>query len=324
MPQQWFQQFYARISMTPLSHWLDTLPAQLTHWQKHDVHGEFAKWQRLLAKLPSTTPSHINLTDSVTIGLEQDIEPYTQKQIKGLLQQFMPWRKGPYSIHGVEIDTEWRSDWKWQRLCNHISPLQGRTVLDVGCGSGYHMWRMLGDEADLVVGIDPTDLFLIQFQAIKHFHPHDDIHLLPVGIEQMPDLQAFDTVFSMGVLYHRKSPIDFLLKLKQQLKRGGELILETLVVNGDETTVLMAGERYAQMRNVWYLPSVKALTVWMSRCGFSNIRCVDISYTSTDEQRATEWMPNQSLQDFLDPDDPSLTIEGYPAPQRAVLIAERS
>ncbi len=320
---QWFNDCYKSLFDTPLSHWLQTLPAQLDHWQRNSKHGEFDKWCRLLAKLPSTTPSNIELDEKVAVGSLADVDVYTQKKISGLLQQFMPWRKGPFYVHDIHVDTEWRSDWKWDRVYPHITPLKNRTVLDVGCGSGYHMWRMLGQGASRVIGIDPTQLFFIQFQAIKHFIPRDDIHFLPLGIEEMQPLNAFDTVFSMGVLYHRKDPIQFLNQLKHQLRKGGELVLETLVVDGDEQTVLMAGERYAQMRNVWFLPSTKALAVWLERVGFENIGVVDVNHTTLDEQRSTPWMDSQSLKDFLDPEDITRTIEGYPAPQRAVLIANR-
>ncbi|MDP2535585.1 tRNA 5-methoxyuridine(34)/uridine 5-oxyacetic acid(34) synthase CmoB [Alteromonas stellipolaris] len=319
----WFNDCYKSILDTPLAHWLQTLPAQMNEWQKSQKHGEFDKWCRLLAKIPTTTPSSIQLVDEVRVGTANDIDHYTQKKILGLLQQFMPWRKGPFHIHDIHVNTEWRSDWKWDRVAPHISPLKNRTVLDVGCGSGYHMWRMLGNDASRVVGIDPTQLFLIQFQAIKHFIPDNRIHFLPLGIEQMQPLNAFDTVFSMGVLYHRKDPIQFLTQLKHQLRKGGELVLETLVVDGDAQTVLMAGERYAQMRNVWFLPSTDALTVWLERLGFENIRVVDKNFTTLDEQRATEWIEGQSLKDFLDPEDITRTIEGYPAPQRAVIVANR-
>lgn len=319
----WFADCYKTLLETPLAHWLETLPAQVTEWQKEALHGEFKKWCKLIDKLPDTSPSCIEMEQCVRFGEAEDINTYTQSQIEGLLRQFMPWRKGPFFIHGIHIDTEWRSDWKWDRVAPHISPLAGRTVLDVGCGSGYHMWRMLAQDPACVFGIDPTQLFLIQFQAIKHFNPDQRIHFLPLGIEQMQPLNAFDTVFSMGVLYHRKDPIAFLTQLKHQLRRGGELVLETLVVDGDETTVLMAGERYAQMRNVWFLPSVAALSVWLERCGFENIRLADVDTTSLDEQRSTQWMTGQSLKDFLDPEDISRTIEGYPAPQRAVIIATR-
>ena len=204
----------------------------------------------------------------------------------------------------------------------HISPLTERTVLDVGCGSGYHMWRMLGAGARLVVGIDPMQLFLCQFEAVRKLLGDDRrAHLLPLGIEQLPELKAFDTVFSMGVLYHRRSPLDHLFQLKNQLVSGGELVLETLVIEGDEHDVLVPGERYAQMRNVWFIPSAAALQCWLEKCGFVDVRIVDFSRTSTEEQRRTDWMTTESLADFLDPHDSGKTLEGYPAPLRAVLVA---
>ena len=318
----WFKDFYQQISHSPLSHWLEVLPAQLAAWQKEQLHGDFNKWLKLLSLFPPTTVSSIELMNKVEFGQASDIDEHTRKQLHGLFKQFMPWRKGPFTIHGIHIDTEWRSDLKWDRVLPHIQPLTNRCVLDVGCGSGYHMWRMLAHDPQLVVGADPSQLFLMQFQAIKQFNPDPRIHLLPVGVEQLPELKAFDTVFSMGVLYHRKSPIDFLYQLKSQLRKGGELVLETLVVEGDENTVFMPHDRYAQMRNVWYLPSTAALTLWMQRVGFKHIRVVDVAPTTIEEQRKTEWMESQSLADFLDPNDASRTIEGYPAPLRAVLIAE--
>lgn len=323
MSVSWFNQFYKEIAESPLSAWLELLPGQIATWQKEQLHGDFNKWVKLLGKLPKTEPSVINTKDKVEFGAADDVSEYTQKQIVGLLKQFMPWRKGPFYIHGIHIDTEWRSDWKWDRVQPHIQSLENRYVLDVGCGSGYHMWRMLGENAKMVVGADPSQLFLMQFQAIKHFNPDPRIHLLPVGVEQLPHKNAFDTVFSMGVLYHRKSPLDFLQQLKNQLRPGGELVLETLVVEGDENTVLMAGDRYAQMRNVWFLPSTDALCLWMRRLGFKDVRVVDLAKTTLEEQRATQWMDSQSLVDFLDPNDHAKTIEGYPAPLRAVIVAER-
>ncbi|MFT4926535.1 MAG: tRNA (mo5U34)-methyltransferase [Phenylobacterium sp.] len=320
---KYFNQFYSAIAQNQLSHWLDTAPAQLSQWYKESLHGDFYQWQRTLEHLPKTSVNHIELADSVTFGRGEDITEGQRQQIINLLMKFKPWRKGPFHIHDIHIDTEWRSDWKWDRLKQHITPLKNRYVLDVGCGSGYHLWRMLGEQAEFVVGVDPSQLFLSQFWAIKHFNPDPNIHLLPLGIEQLPALNAFDTVFSMGVLYHRRSPIDFLYQLRSQLRPGGELVLETLVVEGDENTVLLPGARYAKMRNVWFIPSVAALTVWMEKVGFKNIRLVSTDKTSLDEQRETDWMDNESLETFLDPTDNNKTIEGYPAPLRAILIANK-
>jgi len=77
------------------------------------------------------------------------------------------------------------------------------------------------------------------------------------------------------------------------------------------------------MRNVWFLPTIETMLQWMQRCGFEQIKVVDIKQTSIAEQRSTQWMNYESLSDFLDPEDPDKTIEGYPAPRRATFIATK-
>ncbi|MEH6533829.1 MAG: tRNA 5-methoxyuridine(34)/uridine 5-oxyacetic acid(34) synthase CmoB [Photobacterium frigidiphilum] len=317
-----FSEFYKLIAQhETLRPWLNTLPKQLSDWEEAE-HGDMGRWIRALKKFPTDKPDIIDIKNEVSVRYEDGIANGEQKRLESLLRLLHPWRKGPYNMHGIHIDTEWRSDWKWDRVLPHISPLQGRSVLDVGCGNGYHMWRMLGEGAELAVGIDPSNLFLIQFEAIRRLMGNDNrAFLLPLGIEQLPELKAFDTVFSMGVLYHRRSPLDHIIQLKNQLRKDGEVILETLVIEGDENAVLVPTGRYAQMHNVYFFPSAKALKVWMEKCGFVDVRIVDESVTTTDEQRSTDWMTNNSLPEYLSLDDPTKTIEGYPAPKRAILVA---
>lgn len=315
---------YELMKNTSLESWTSILGKQIEQGLSEDAYGNLPKWREALAKLPVIKADNIYLDkDVVTAQCLPQLSTEEQLSLKELLKQLMPWRKGPYHLHGVDIDTEWRSDFKWERLKSLIKPLQGKTVLDVGCGNGYHSWRMLGMGAELVIGIDPSPLFIMQFQAVKHFLGDKNIFVLPLGIEDVPDnLQAFDSVFSMGVLYHRRSAIDHLYQLRSCLKPGGELILETLVIKGDEHQVLVPEDRYAQMRNVWFIPSSDAMLAWLRRCGFKNVKLIDESYTGLDEQRATEWMQYHSLEDYLDPEDKSRTIEGYPAPLRAIFTAE--
>jgi tRNA (mo5U34)-methyltransferase len=320
-----FSSFYKDILDSSLQHWMETLPAILGKWQREHKHGNLPKWEKVLKKLSYPAPDFIDFENSVTIGSSNQLSNGEKLKLQNLLELFKPWRKGPFILHGIHIDTEWRSDWKWDRLKDHITPLKNRTVLDVGCGSGYHMWRMYGAGAQRVIGVDPSPLFLCQFEAVKKLAGHKlPVHMLPLGIEELPSLDAFDTVFSMGVLYHRKSPIDHILQLRDQLRVGGELVLETLVIDGDENSVLVPIDRYGKMNNVWFLPSVDALTLWLEKCNFINVRCVNIDVTSLAEQRSTAWMPNESLVDYLDPDDINRTIEGYPAPKRATIIATKA
>ncbi len=317
------QSLYRFLQDSRLAPWLDSLPAQL-ETALQGSHGKWEEWQAALAAAPDLHPQQLDLNSSaVTLGTAADVDADSRAQLLTCLQALIPWRKGPYHLFGIEIDTEWRSDWKWERVLPHLSPLSGRLVLDVGCGSGYHLWRMRGAGAEAVIGIDPTLLFLTQFQLIKHYAGEQPVWMLPLKSEDLPDLRqkGFDTVFSMGVLYHRRDPLGHLQELRRALRAGGELVLETLVVAGDEHTVLMPHDRYAKMRNVWFIPSVALLELWLKRLGFTHIRVVDVTTTSTQEQRCTAWSKGESLVDFLDSQDISRTIEGYPAPVRATLIA---
>ncbi|MFO7604631.1 MAG: tRNA 5-methoxyuridine(34)/uridine 5-oxyacetic acid(34) synthase CmoB [Gammaproteobacteria bacterium] len=318
-----YQPLFAQLGTVNLSDW-PRLPAQLAHVFDSGRYGDLPTWRDALRALPRWPTDHVQLdADVVSIGLASEITTAQRAALEQQLQLLHPWRKGPFSVFGLHIDTEWRSDWKWRRLADQLTPLAGRRVLDIGCGSGYHLWRMLGAGAEFVLGIDPSPLYVHQFYAIKHFAGERNAHLLPLGIEHLPEnRRGFDTVFSMGVLYHRRSPIDHLLELQGCLQSGGELVLETLVIDDAEGDVLVPEARYAKMRNVWFIPSIELLTRWLQRTGYRNIRVVDINVTTLEEQRSTAWMRFESLADFLDPLDRHRTVEGYPAPRRAVVLAE--
>lgn len=318
-----YESLYALMRQTPLAGWLDQLPSQVAAALDDSQHGRLPEWRAILASLPRVTPSVLNLQDAVQVGQPNDLAPAELVHLEQQLRLLHPWRKGPFDLFGLHIDTEWRSDWKWDRLKDGIAPLNGRLVLDVGCGNGYHCWRMAGGGAKLVVGLDPFLLYVAQYQALRHFIGESvPAYVLPLGIEALPEnMAAFDTVFSMGVLYHRRSPMDHLLTLREALRPGGELVLETLIIEGEAGQVLVPEGRYAQMRNVWFIPSVPTLLGWLRKCGFTQVKLLDVTPTTVQEQRSTEWMTFNSLPDFLSPQDSSRTVEGHPAPQRAVLTA---
>lgn len=314
----------AYLPESPLALWSANLPQQIADGLFEKRYGDLPAWKDALARLPKINSSQNNLIDKVEIGAPADCDEATRAELQHVLEALIPWRKGPYWIHGIHLDTEWRSDWKWDRVIPHLAPLKNRLILDVGCGNGYHCWRMLGEGAQRVIGIDPSPRFVVQFHMIKQLAGnHYPIDVLPVGIEDLPaKLQAFDTVFSMGVFYHRKSPMDHLRELKETLRPGGQLVLETLVIEGGLGDVLVPEGRYAMMNNVWFLPSCDTMLSWLRKMGFSNPRVVDVCVTSTEEQRSTHWMKFHSLPEFLDQQNPALTAEGHPAPIRAVFVAE--
>lgn len=328
--KQHYDQFWPQISEEErFLEWREQLPALIDVALHPEGNGNLPRWlaaKERINKFAGSVNYELNQS-AITVAANSDLSDEDKQELESALREYHPWRKGPFAIHDIFIDTEWHSDWKWDRVRPHLSPLKGRKVLDVGCGSGYHLWRMAGEGTELAVGVDPSLLFMNQFMVLKHFIGEQvPAYFLPLTLEQLPVSNkggAFDTVFSMGVLYHRRSPIDHIYELKNQLLPGGELVLETLVVPEGYAQLLVPDDRYAQMRNVWFLPSVEELIKWVKRCGFNNVRCVDQDQTSIKEQRTTDWMTWNSLESFLDPNDHNKTIEGYPAPLRATIVADK-
>ncbi len=286
-----------------LESWQAPLEDLLRQRLQDAAHGDFANWRRALQALRAA--------DRADAGA-----------IRPLLLALSPWRKGPFAVAGIKIDSEWRSDLKWDRLKDRIAPLDGRAVLDVGCGNGDYALRMRDAGAHTVIGIDPTLLYVVQFLAVNHFLAADRVFTLPLRLQELPqESRRFDTTFSMGVLYHQRSPLDHLRQLRGTLRRGGQLVLETLYLPGEESYACTPPDRYARMRNVWLLPTIAELTTWLRRSGFKAIELVDRSKTTIEEQRSTDWMTFESLREALAADDPDRTVEGWPAPRRAVLLA---
>ena len=283
-------------------------------------HGDLPRWQAALERLPRVHQQAMMNRPAPILGAAAE----DSAALRDLLMEFHPWRKGPLVLGGQEIDTEWRSDWKWARVAPHID-LKGHRVLDIGCGNGYFGLRMLAAGAELVIGIDPTLLFVMQHRVCRHFSGDVPNFVLPLGVEDLPDIPvALDTVFSMGVLYHRRDPVRHLARIHGLLKDGGSLVLETLVLPQSRSNdVLVPEGRYARMRNVWAVPGIHTLSQWVAEAGFGRSEVVDVTPTTIREQRSTNWMRFESLEQALDREDHGKTVEGLPAPVRAIVIARR-
>jgi tRNA (mo5U34)-methyltransferase len=316
--------YFSFLKTTPLAELAADLENKTASYFRDNSHGDLGRWLTVVDSLPDVEPSVIDLSaDTVKVGSACDCGDNLKAGLKEKLMQFHPWRKGPFDIFGIHIDTEWRSDLKWARLADTID-LTGKLILDVGCGNGYYMCRMLGAGAKAVVGVDPYLLFAMQFLAVNRYVKTDAAAVLPLKFEDMPEGNGqFDTVFSMGILYHRRDPQEHLEQLGSFLRQGGELVIETIVLDKPGSEMLIPQGRYAKMRNVWNIPTTDLLAEWLENTGFYDIKLIETAKTTAVEQRKTEWMQYESLGDFLDPKDLNLTIEGHPAPVRSVFVARK-
>lgn len=288
-------------------------------------HGDLPRWRSVVDALPHVSAVRYTLDQPIiAIGGEDELDPTVRRSVLAALAGLRPWRKGPFSVFGIEVDAEWRSDLKWSRVERALTSLEGHRVLDVGCGNGYYCLRALGAGAASVLGVEPSPLFVLQFELLKRSLPPLPSAVLPMGFEALPSHpHGFDTVFSMGLLYHRKSPLEHLRRLVGFLAEGGQLVLETLIVEPRFGPVFEPRGRYAAMGNVWSIPSLPELSSWLEQAGLEVAQVADVTMTSPLEQRVTVWGGAHSLREALDPNDSRRTIEGHPAPQRALVVARR-
>jgi tRNA (mo5U34)-methyltransferase len=268
-------------------------------------------------------PSEIDCkADWIRIGKSSDLSPEETDKLLCTLKGLKPWRKGPFNFFDIKLDAEWRSDYKWNRIKEYLPDLTNKTILDVGCSSGYYMFRMLEYNPKLILGIDPSDLFFFQFQLLQNYIQAPNVFYSPIRMADiLPAKNYFDVVFCMGILYHQKHPINALKELKNVLKKQGTLVLETIVIPGNNAVALSPWPTYAKMNNVFFLPTAACLKNWLLRAGFHNICIISKNRTKSEEQRKTEWIETESLSDFLDKNNQNKTIEGYPAPIRLSLLA---
>ena len=256
--------------------------------------------------------SSYKIEDIIQISISKDKEP----QIEKIAKMLKPWRKGPFKINELFIDSEWRSFIKWNIIKPHLN-LENKDVLDVGCNNGYYMFRMLEMNPKSITGFDPSALFNLQFEFINKFIK-SKIEYKLLGVEHIPLYnKKFDTIFCMGVLYHRPDPITMLKELKQGLNPNSEVILDTLIIEGEEE-IALSPIRYQKMKNVYFIPTLKTLYNWIEKAKFKEIEFLGKKYTKTDEQRKTEWIDGESLNNFLNKDE-TKTIEGHPPPLRVYL-----
>lgn len=295
-----------------------------------EIRQERLKWMTWKNILPlrqaldelESFETECTFSDTIRIESKAPLSEAQKEQVRTTAKMMMPWRKGPFDLFGLFIDTEWQSYLKYNLLQPHFD-LKGKRVADVGCNNGYYMFRMLEQAPEKLVGFDPSALYKTQFDFINHY-VKSDIKFELLGVEHLPFYEhKFETVFCLGVLYHRPDPIGTLKSLAKGMEKGAELFLDTFMIDGDADICLTPESTYSKIPNIYFVPTVKALKNWCARAGFIDIEVLDITVTTEDEQRSTPWIEGESLGSFLDENDPSKTVEGYPAPKRVYIKAIR-
>ena len=303
---------------------LRTLLAEKSLWINQEKKG-FLRYRSLLQAVQHLRASSCDFSsDVVRIGTEADVTPDEQRLVYQTLRGFKPWRKGPFSVFGIDIDAEWRSERKWNRLIPELPDLEGKIVADIGCNNGYYLFRMAHHLPALVLGFEPYVQHYYTFNTLNTFAGQRHLQVELLGIEHLNLFpESFDVIFCLGILYHRPSPVEALRDLHAALKPGGWLIVESQAIPGNEPVALFPQSTYAKVPGTWFVPTASCLYNWMVRTGFRDVRMFCEHTMSSEEQRRTAWMDFESYEDFIDKENPALTIEGYPAPRRVFFKAAK-
>ncbi len=281
-------------------------------------------WYNQLLKVFELDKTNLKVDygDWFSIGKRENLTDSEFALIEETAKKLIPWRKGPFNIFGLEIDSEWQSNIKYNLIRPYFN-LKDKVVADIGCNNGYYMFRMLEDKPKRLIGFDPSPLTLHQFEFINHFVKSDIIYEM-LGVEHLEFYNhKFDFIFMLGVLYHRPDPVGTLKSLARGLNSKGEILIDTFMIDGEDEICLTPNKRYSKIPNIYFIPTIPALKNWCERAGFENIEVIATTITTNDEQRKTDWSFDQSLEDFLDPNDSTKTVEGYPAPKRVYLKARK-
>jgi tRNA (mo5U34)-methyltransferase len=308
-----------------IDNWLDQLEDLINEERVFfdSPKGNAYFFNEALKSFPQIKPSIIDLSNRyIVIGRESDTNKIVLDEMKETLHKLCPWRKGPFDLFGIDVDTEWQSWMKWDRIKDHLGDIEGKRVLDIGSSNGYYMFKLATENPLMVLGVEPQHSFYYQYLALQQYLNLENVYCLPIRFDTLPVMESyFDLIFCMGILYHRKSPVEMLQGIHKSMRKQGTLIVENLVLESKEGLCLFPESRYAKMRNIYFIPDLKCMQSWLERAGFSNIKCVDVTKTTIEEQRQTDWIQTESLIEFFDPKDHNKTIEGYPAPVRAIFTA---
>jgi len=95
--------------------------------------------------------------------------------------------------------------------------------LDAGCGIGRNShWAMLeGAAGGVAMDIDERSLAA----ARKNLAPHRALEVRNQSIYDIPEQDAFDVVFSIGVIHHLAEPAAALARLTRAAKPGGHVLI---------------------------------------------------------------------------------------------------
>jgi trans-aconitate methyltransferase len=151
-------------------------------------------------------------------------------------------------------------------LLEWLQPKAGESILDLGCGTG-ELTAQLAATGARVTGIDSSAAMI---ESAKQHFPDITFQVADATSFSLPE--QFDAVFSNATLHWVRQQEKALDRIYQQLKPGGQLVLE-MGGKGNVDDILGALEKAMHNRGYsyrpfWYFPSVGEYTSLLEEYGF--------------------------------------------------------
>jgi SAM-dependent methyltransferase len=167
-----------------------------------------------------------------------------------------------------------------------IERFRGARILEVGPKYGVHA-RWIDRE------LSPSELVFSDFASDRHLHakwveslhcPHRFVYGDLRDARELLDLERFDLVFFLGVLYHSINHLPLLGMLNRVTKLGGAMLFETTIDPRPDAVVRLRWPDSGKAKGV---PSIQAVRLELAWTGWRKVR------------RFTDYRPGSSEALFL-------------------------
>jgi tRNA (mo5U34)-methyltransferase len=248
---------------------------------------------------------------------------YTKKEIELKIKELGPWQYN-IDINGIQT-TPTQSNYlkkRWESIEPYIpDSLNGKTVLDLGCGAGHFSIKMKQRGAD-VLGVD--------WYKKTHDQAKFAAEVLDLNIQYkleniyeflIRNKKVFDYVLFLGVFYHLRYPLLALDKIGEIAKE--KLYFQTIVTDSDSSDVeleipnnitngnskIFKNSTFPKMYfiekkmtnayNNWFVCNSNAVRAILRSSGFTNIISSDMGFFICEPiKNKPEWRASHSISDI--------------------------
>ena len=143
----------------------------------------------------------------------------------------------------------------------HAVSVEGKKVLEVGCGPGHHLAMIRDNGARSVFGVD------FDKTAAKYAQEKYNLHVAKTPLEVLPD-QEYEIIFLHQVVEHVTDPYFFCRQLNRLLSPGGKIVISTPNCMSFGRLLFKGNWSLLTFNQHLHLFSPKSISRLLTECGF--------------------------------------------------------